>query len=71
MRDLENQIFEYPDCALKDILDSLAYQIIVADFPKKKVFREREHRSEPDFEEELARLTARQDAISEYHDAIF
>lgn len=71
MKDLETQLLDYPDCQNKDILDSLAYQIIVADFPKKGIHQDREHKIEKGFEEELEIIAAQGGALREYHDAIF
>ena len=70
MKELENQLLEYPSGA-KDILDSLAYQVRVMTIPNKKIMPDREIKVEDAFEEEIARIEAFNDRLGGNHDAWF
>jgi len=71
MKDFENQLIEYPDVDNKDMLDSLAYQLIKMELPNKKGIRELEVNVEPTFEDEMNKATEFYESRKENFDAIF
>jgi len=56
MKELENDLLNYPDVDSSDLLDALAYQLDVADTPRKKIIPDFEPEIEEGFEEEMNKM---------------